>query len=1176
MTTISKTFMKAAGVCSTMDLIDWDINRPPHKRYLPLLLDPKMEVNISDEALQRFIDVMQATKATMAFSNFIMDGEVMETIEYQNGSVRDDFDFGPLVVIDTKALNDVFVNEMDLNYNWAGWYSIRLFLSYDELPMRIPEPLYEATSIEQQAGDEEQHFSYVNPRNREVQLEMEQAFTDWLQRQDQSPYLRPRITRADAEGDFPVECSVIIPVRNRVLTIGDAIFSALEQRPNFPFNVIVVDNHSTDGTTEVIARLAADEPRLIHIIPESHNLGIGGCWNLAMADERCGRYAVQLDSDDLYSGPDTLQQVVDCFRREQCAMVVGSYSLTDFNLNPLPPGVIDHREWTDNNGHNNLLRVNGIGAPRAYVTSIARRHPMPNVSYGEDYAMALRLSRQYRIGRIFDVLYLCRRWQGNSDAQLSREKANRFNFYKDTLRTIEILAREKVTSLPDDISNFIKNQTSKWPQAGVNHYTAYHSKSRQLFTDDKSFVVKLLHNPERSRSTAAAVDPASIAARPCFLCPKARPEQQKSFDFTPNFELLVNPYPIFYKHLTIVSKTHQPQALPADMSEIISMAQYLPTNTLLYNGPTCGASAPDHLHLQAVNSSNLTNFWTNIESEDVKLDLGFAKVVQVNTPMIVINAATPEEASKYVNTVMRTLRRHKSDIDCNLLWRHIDWIYQVVIVPRIAHRPSCYGAGEGQVLISPGAIDMAGTLVCPRAEDFENLTMPQIKKIYAEVAPSMNQMLQWLASAEPTISVGITKAEKLTISLEGAFNYSFTNQQIELSIGPTGSIELNGITIDRFKLTPLTPGATFTIHNVSIGKDFHWQQTQNQRFSHSLEVIVSDGLLVAINHVPLESYLYSVIASEMNADAPLEFLKAHAVISRSWALAQIRSKHQASNHLCSHTPEETVRWYDQASHTLFDVCADDHCQRYQGLAFSHTPQAKEAIEATRGRVLTADGEIVDARFSKCCGGITERFSTCWQPVELSYLQPVTDAPDSHPADVSAEPQASQWILSHPDAYCANPNADTLARVLNNYDRSTPHLYRWTVSYSAAELSDLITRKSGIDLGRIIAITPLHRGPSGRIDRLRVDGTEGSHIFGKELEIRRILSESHLYSSAFVVESGEVDADGIPSQWTFHGAGWGHGVGLCQIGAAVMAAEYGLDYETILHHYFSDVQITKAY
>ncbi len=381
---------------------------------------------------ERMISALHDTGALMVYADGVDDAH----IDLQQGAIRDDFDFGPVVMI----RGDIFsrcVGDLDPSLRGAGFYALRLMIQRMGKIVHIPEALYTFDSSAEAQGQ----FDYVDPRNASVQTEMEQVATGHLAAIG-AVIDRSRVQTVDIyEGDFPVEVSVIIPVRNRVSTICDAVRSALSQSLDCTMNVLVVDNHSTDGTSEALARLAKEHPELKVITPECRHLGIGGCWNRAIDDETCGRFAVQLDSDDIYSSPGTLQRIVDTFRSERCAMVVGSYRLTDFDLATIPPGLIDHKEWTDNNGRNNLLRVNGMGAPRAFLTRIAREVHFPDVSYGEDYAMALRVSRTYHIGRIYDELYLCRRWQGNSDARLDRATLNRYNSYKDFLRTAEIEAR---------------------------------------------------------------------------------------------------------------------------------------------------------------------------------------------------------------------------------------------------------------------------------------------------------------------------------------------------------------------------------------------------------------------------------------------------------------------------------------------------------------------------------------------------------------------------------------------------------------------------------------------------------------------------------------------------------------------------------------------------------------
>ena len=354
-------------------------------------------------------------------------------IDCQLGALRDDFDFGALWLLRMSSVREALAG-MDTEYTYAALYDLRLRLGDI---FHLAEKLYCEVVTDHRTSGEKQ-FDYVNPRSREVQLEMEQVCTAHLRRIGALLTAPFRPVPRD-ETPFPVEVSVIIPVYNRVRTVGDAVRSALDQVLDVPFNVLVVDNHSTDGTTALLDGI--QDERLVHIVPEQTGLGIGGCWNRAVYDPRCGRYAVQLDSDDVYSGPDTLQKVLDCFRREQAAMVVGAYQMTDFQLRPIPPGVIDHREWTDGNGRNNALRVNGLGAPRAFYVPVLRSIGFPDVSYGEDYAVGLRISREYRIGRIWEPIYCCRRWEGNSDAALSVEQVNAHNAYKDMLRTIELKAR---------------------------------------------------------------------------------------------------------------------------------------------------------------------------------------------------------------------------------------------------------------------------------------------------------------------------------------------------------------------------------------------------------------------------------------------------------------------------------------------------------------------------------------------------------------------------------------------------------------------------------------------------------------------------------------------------------------------------------------------------------------
>jgi len=407
-----------------------------------LLILKRTEFSPGQFCLERLLHVAEDIQAGMVYSDYyeIKNETVLPhpVIDYQVGSLRDDFNFGGAVLINREKFKKA-VEETAEDYDYAGWYAARLGISRLARLERIPEFLYSMIERDVRKSGEKQ-FDYVNPRNRSVQIEMEKALTEHLKKI--GAYLKPEFHEVNFEDDnFPVEASVIIPVKNRVKTISDAVASVLKQKTNFDFNVIVVDNHSSDGTTDVLKKIAAENSKVVHIIPERTDLGIGGCWNLAVHDERCGKFSVQLDSDDIYSGEDTLQKIVDKFYEEKSAAVIGSYKLTDFELNEIPPGTVDHKEWTEENGRNNALRINGLGAPRAFYTPILREIKIPNTSYGEDYAVGLRISREYRISRIYEPIYLCRRWEGNSDAVLSVEKLNRNNFYKDKIRTFELLAR---------------------------------------------------------------------------------------------------------------------------------------------------------------------------------------------------------------------------------------------------------------------------------------------------------------------------------------------------------------------------------------------------------------------------------------------------------------------------------------------------------------------------------------------------------------------------------------------------------------------------------------------------------------------------------------------------------------------------------------------------------------
>lgn len=434
---------------------------------------------------------------------------------------------------------------------------------------------------------------------------------------------------------------------------------------------------------------------------------------------------------------------------------------------------------------------------------------------------------------------------------------------------------------------------------------------------------------------------------------------------------------------------------------------------------------------------------------------------------------------------------------------------------------------------------------------------------------------------QPAVTVGIMSVPELFFNLTGTFRVNGANATGEQhAVIADGKINWLGDSYSEILFEPCENDSHFTLNDVTIGVNFHWERKENQQFAGALKLIVENGNITAINVIGVEDYLLSVISSEMSATASLELLKAHAVISRSWLLAQIEKNKEIADKgetycPCTDTEDELIKWYDREDHINFNVCADDHCQRYQGITRQSTPKVAEAIKATWGEVLFSDGKLCDARFSKSCGGVFEMFENCWEPVHHKYLIAQRDAVAEHDfPDLTVEKNAREWIMSRPAAFCGTTDKHILSQVLNNYDQETTDFYRWKVEYTGKELSELIARRSGIDFGDIIDLIPLERGTSGRIYRLKIVGTKKTKTIGKELEIRRTLSDSHLYSSAFVVEKGST-ADGVPESFTLYGAGWGHGVGLCQIGAAVMG-DLGYTYQCILLHYFIGAELRRLY
>lgn len=1170
-----------------------------------------------NNTLERFLRVADDTDAVMVYADHykMVEGKMEKhpVIDYQSGSLRDDFDFGSLWCIKAQALADYIAQPDREEYQFAALYDLRLYLSRVGEIFHLNEFLYSEAELDTRKSGEKQ-FDYVNPRNREVQIEMEKACTQHLGKVgaliDTTFYRQPDF----GEQDFEYEASVIIPVFNREKTVADAVKSALGQKANFKFNVIVVNNHSTDRTGEILDELKADN--LIQIVPERTDLGIGGCWNEAINSSFCGKFAVQLDSDDLYSSPKTLQKIVDAFYKQKAAMIIGSYRMCDFDLNTLPPGLIDHKEWTNENGCNNALRINGLGAPRAFFTPLVRQIQFPNTSYGEDYALGLAFSRRYRIGRIYDELYLCRRWGGNSDAALSVEKVNANNLYKDRLRTMELKARQHLLQGKADImedssiSRFFNRQLEVWTDARHRFRDLKHVETRQ-FSDQ----LKLQWNPARIVSTGAKIDKKTLGERPCFLCDKNRPKEQMSKQIDEKFHLLVNPFPILPVHFTIPARKHQPQLIYKNYGEMHRFISLHSDLMVFYNGPKCGASAPDHLHFQAG-----TNGILPLQTNWQRLSRNLTDIISLNdeekisevrdfiVPAFVIISKSAESDETLFRRLYKAMPQRGDETEpmMNIIsWRKGEEFISVVI-PREKHRPEAYFAeGDAQFVVSPGALDMSGLIITPREEDFRKLTEEKALSLLQECGVSeekMNAIIAKLKASkdaedaaeasstlynkgkQPDVTVGIVSAQKIHFSLNKPYlakgEKVLGEQVVEFS---EGGVLWNGNQYSQLTFHPQSADASFSLSNVTIGVNFHWERKETQTFLGTLRFVVESDKILAINELPVEKYLESVISSEMSATSSLELLKAHAVISRSWLLAQMKKRREVAesgNNFFSFTKKEDtlIRWYDREDHTLFDVCADDHCQRYQGITKETSPHVAEAIRQTKGQILMDGEEICDARFSKCCGGITEEFQYCWEDTPKTYLTAVRDIAlgvEHTLPNLTNEEETEKWIRFNPPAFCNTQDKKILSEVLNDYDQETVNFYRWKETLSQEKLQQLIADKLKMDLGAILDMKAVERGKSGRISKLQIIGTEKTFTIGKELEIRRTLSDSHLLSSAFVVDKYDMDEQGVPQRFELIGAGWGHGVGLCQIGAAVMG-EQGYHYDAILLHYYQGAKIKKLY
>jgi glycosyltransferase involved in cell wall biosynthesis len=738
-------------------------------KYLLLIADKK-EYHCDELSLRRLLRIAENNHAGIIYSDFILRRGINllehPLIDYQQGSIRDDFNFGHILIFSCAAVKSALQKYGSLPSDPSvALYDLRLKVSIDYPIIHVPEFLYAVADRKEKfvksVNRIENHFAYAAAGNIAQQKKLEKVATNYLKKT--GAYLKARTQKALRTNDvFPAEASIIIPVLNRKKTIKDAIQSALAQKTNFDFNIIVVDNHSTDGTTEILKKYAAKYSYIHHIIPQRRDLGIGGCWNEALYSSYCGRYAIQLDSDDLYSSKHTLQKIVDTLRKGNYALVVGSYTIVNECLKKIPPGLIAHKEWTQANGHNNALRINGLGAPRAFNTAVIRKIGFPNVSYGEDYAVALRISREYKIGRIYENLYWCRRWTQNTDAGLSVENKNRNDFYKDKLRTVEIAARKlanqvkgkpsfsggkifaqfsngKDVSLLSLCRSLYDEQTRTWPILAKACSNLSGIKTRKL--PGKKYNVSMQYNPARAVSSGAAVDAESIKNRPCFLCRGNLPSEQQGILYRNHYLILCNPAPIFKNHYTIVALRHKPQEINESIKWFLKLsADVYPDYTVFYNGPACGASAPDHLHFQMI-PVNALPFLTELKELPQAKEISsvrFSMGKSIDRSVIVLESKNASELTKQFSRLLKAAQKillTKGEPLVNIICTYTGERWRLVIFLRRKHRPDAYFAeGENRIFISPGAIDMAGVIITPRLDDYKRLNGDSIRDIYREVS----------------------------------------------------------------------------------------------------------------------------------------------------------------------------------------------------------------------------------------------------------------------------------------------------------------------------------------------------------------------------------------------------------------------------------------------------------
>lgn len=757
-------------------------------------------------------------------------------------------------------------------------------------------------------------------------------------------------------------------------------------------------------------------------------------------------------------------------------------------------------------------------------------------------------------------------------------------------------------SLKRDIEQMFFRELQAHGRAFVNNEALENVCKRSLTID--GLEIPLHYNPAREASVMAKVDEKSLRERKCFLCPDGVAPEQLSTEwdspFGTKYLIRVNPFPIFDKHFTVSISKHIRQHISGRFLDMLSLAQELGEYVVFYNGPKCGASAPDHQHFQAIPKGNLPieNMVRRGEGIELLSSGSAGRIFEIKKFVSGAYLIVSDDVKRanslfdylYWSAPIKAAGEWEPRLNV-VSWYEESLFYSVLFF-REESRPECFWSENSQerILFSPASVEMSGVAIVSSKDSYDKITQEALANMITEVSLNKQQAISMSNKAvrpQEILKVGIFSEEEICFIFNKPYQFNGKGYEGEqVATFQDGKILFDGEIFDEIYFASSEEEASFVLQGVTIGVNFHWERKEDQTFAGNLKLIVENQKITAINVIGLEDYLFSVISSEMSATASKQLLKAHAVVSRSWLLAQIiKNKEivqsQSEYTALQETEEEMIKWYDREDHINFDVCADDHCQRYQGLVrASTTPTVREVIDETWGEVLMYDGEMCDARFSKCCGGQFEEFEYCWENKHYPYLSKKMDIlPQGLMPDLTVEENAVEWIKGSPDAFCNTSDKKILSQVLNNYDQETVDFYRWTVEYGQKELSELIKSRSGVDYGDIIDLIPIARGTSGRIWKLKIVGTKVTKIIGKELEVRRTLSPSHLYSSAFVVEKSGVckNEDGVelPEKITLRGAGWGHGAGLCQIGAAVMG-EKGYSYDEILLHYFTGASIIKNY